>query len=266
MSTNMSPSVIDSHVHFFNADRSEGIVWPLADSPIRAAGNATPARRQAIVAGYSLTGAIAVETSRRAIDDEWILAMADAEDLVLGAVLNLQPDLGDFDTRLESACSSASFLGVRLRPIKDYDLGANNLLRNLRSLERREKTIEFGAPDARHKAAFSEMAGNLPDTTLILDHAGHPNLDSHADEKWLRSMREIAACPNVFAKITMIGDRLLQWRPTLDTLVSIFGPGRLLYGSNWPVDEVTGISELENYFGSDADAFFQDNARIAYGV
>lgn len=259
-------NIIDSHVHFFDEQRSEGIVWPPVDSPMRAAGKATPARRQALATRESLAGVIAVETSRRPVDDDWLLALADSEAGVLGAVLNLQPDQVNFAARLAVACQSAAFLGVRLRPIGDYDLGCNTLLQNLRVLEGRNKTIEFGARDQRLKSAFARLAMKLPDTTLILDHAGHPDMDCHADNKWLTSMREIAACPNAVVKVTMIGDQFARWRPTLDVLVELFGPGRLLYGSNWPVADVADIAELEQYFASDANAFFCDNTRSAYRI
>lgn len=256
--------IIDSHVHFFDADRAGGVVWPPVHSPLRAAGNAMPARR--LAAGGSLAGVIAVETSRRAVDDDWLLALANDEELVLGAVLNLQPDADGFQARFDLACESSGFLGIRLRPIDKYDLGSNVLLRNLRLLDTNKKTIEFGAPGNRLKLAFAQLAESLPGTTLILDHAGHPTPDSHADKKWHAAMREIAACPNVVAKVTMVEDEVSKWQLTLDTLVELFGPGRLLYGSNWPVCVLADTVELKTYFGDDALSFFHDNARSAYRI
>jgi L-fuconolactonase len=256
--------VIDSHVHFFDADRIDGIVWPPVDSPIRAAGNATLARRLAV--SRSLAGVIAVETSRRVVDDDWLLALADNEKQILGAVLNLQPDARGFKARFDLACEAQAFLGLRLRPINEYDLDSPAMLRNLRLLESYKKTIEFGAPDDHLKAAFAQLAAKLPGITLILDHAGHPNTDSHADDRWMASMRKIAACSNVAVKVTMISNPVAKWRLTLDALVELFGPKRLLYGSNWPAAEIAETADLEKYFGNDARAFFYDNARSAYGI
>lgn len=258
--------IIDSHVHFFDADRIEGIVWPPIDSSIRVAGNASPARRKALATDSLLTGVIVIETSRREIDDDWLLALAHEENLIVGAVLNLQPDVDDFEARLNVACESSAFVGIRLRPISNYDLSCQTLLRNLELLGDRNKTIEFGAPDQRLKLAFARVAANLQGTTLILDHAGHPNAGSYGDAEWLASMRKIAACPNAFVKVTMSAHQFTEWRETLDVLVELFGAERLLYGSNWPVSEVAEVNALLEYFGGDAHAFFHDNARRAYGI
>jgi len=259
-------NIIDSHVHFFDAGRSEGIVWPATDSPVYGFGMAMPEQRLERAGDDPVKGLIAVETSRRAIDDRWLQALSNSEQMILGAVLNLQPDQSGFSARFEAACSSPKFVGVRLRPIAEYDLGSRELEQNLRLLEQQGKTIELGAPDPGLKSAFAEMATALPATRLILDHAGHPQADSHTDEAWLASMRKIAACPNVFVKVTTPGGEFESWRATLDVIARLFGSERLIYGSNWPVSRVENIVELKDYFRDDSAAFFYDNARTAYRV
>lgn len=259
-------NIIDSHVHFFDAGRTEGIVWPAPDTPVYGSGRAMPGQRLESVSADPFAGVIAVETSRRAIDDRWLQALSDVDQTILGAVLNLQPDQSGFSARFEEARSSAKFVGVRLRPIAEYDLSSRALQKNLQLLEQRGKTIELGAPDPGLKSSFAELAAGFPDTCLILDHAGHPQSDSHTDKSWLRSMRKIAACPNVFVKVTALRGELDAWQALLDVLVELFGFDRLIYGSNWPVSEVANIAQLKSYFGGKAEAFFHDNACTAYRI
>jgi L-fuconolactonase len=213
---------------------------------------------------YALAGCIAVETSRRDIDDRWLLRLAEAEPFLAGVVLNLRPDEAGFIERMNKACESGPFLGIRLRPIVSYDLQSERLLRNLRVLGEAGKTVEFGAPTAAGKSAFARCAARAPGTTFLLDHAGHPALQSHADEQWLASMRDIAALPNVAVKVTGVCTDFVLWRPLLEALLELFGARRLIYGSNWPVDDLGSIAATAAFLAGDAPAFFCENARAVY--
>ena len=63
------------------------------------------------------------------------------------------------------------------------------------------------------------------------------------------------------------------YRPVLDAMWAMFGPGRLIYGSSWPVSErFASLGRVQqivsDYFGAkgrEAKAkVFAQNARIAY--
>ncbi len=258
--------IIDSHVHFFDATRGDGVVWPPIDSPVYGDGIALPAQRAALAADKSLAGVVAVETSRRDVDDHWLLELAGNNSRILGTVLNLRPDQSGFSARLERASRSPKFVGLRLRPVTHYNFGSRRLLRNLAKIEKLTKTIEFGAPDSALKATFAQLAERLAGTRLILDHAGHPCAGCHTDEGWLGSMRDISVRPNVYVKVTDFIGKLPDWPSTLDVLLNLFGPDRLLYGSNWPVSEVCQVAELGEFLAADAAGFFSDNARAAYQI
>jgi predicted TIM-barrel fold metal-dependent hydrolase len=74
----------------------------------------------------------------------------------------------------------------------------------------------------------SEIARQYQGVTLIVDHLGHPPTDT-----WARDIELAAACPNVFCKLsglTMFGEP----RPYVQRALSLFGAGRLMFGSDWP--------------------------------
>jgi predicted TIM-barrel fold metal-dependent hydrolase len=92
----------------------------------------------------------------------------------------------------------------------------------------------------------AELAARYPDIPIILNHAGMPaERDRAALDGWRDGLRELAACPNVAAKLSGLGMCDPTWtldslRPfVLDTL-EIFGPMRVLFGSNFPVDKLFG--------------------------
>ena len=76
-----------------------------------------------------------------------------------------------------------------------------------------------------------------------------------ADEETLARIRELAACPNVHAKLGGLGMRMFgfdlhtrelppsseelaaAWRPYIETCIAAFGPERAMFESNFPVDK-----------------------------
>lgn len=212
---------------------------------------------------------IAVETSRRLIDDDWLLRYAAGESEIVGVVLNLQPDLSGFADRLDKYVAMDKFVGIRLRPIDCYDLHGVPLATSLRQLERHAKSVEFGADTPQRKRAFAHLAAKYPTTVWILDHCGHPHKDSGLQDEWLLGIKEISTFPNVMCKVT--GKYLwdTSWRDVLDKLLEVFGTERLMYGSNWPVtslpdDIALAVGEVTAILGVAAEDFFYHNSRRAY--
>ena len=81
------------------------------------------------------------------------------------------------------------------------------------------------------------VAGEHPGLRFVLDHLG--GIADTADEDgWERDLRSLAARPNVYAKVSglagIVTDRE-RLRRVVGVAVEIFGPQRLMYGSDWPV-------------------------------
>jgi len=77
-------------------------------------------------------------------------------------------------------------------------------------------------------AEVPDIAGQYPEITLVIDHLGYP-----PGETWPRDIERAAAHPNVYCKLsglTMFSDP----RPYVHRALSLFGPERLMFGSDWP--------------------------------
>jgi len=82
-------------------------------------------------------------------------------------------------------------------------------------------------------------------TRFILDHSGNANLKHTAAEreKWKKDMTNIGGRANVMGKVSgFIASAPARGRWTLDDLAPVvnhtldsFGPGRVLFGGDWPV-------------------------------
>lgn len=88
------------------------------------------------------------------------------------------------------------------------------------------------------------LARAVPELTLVLDHLGKPPWDSEQMEPWGQRIRDLAALPNVVAKVSGLQSPgrpfdAASLRPAWDLALESFGTGRLMFGSDWPMT-VTG--------------------------
>ncbi|GAB3105861.1 amidohydrolase family protein [Isoptericola nanjingensis] len=96
-------------------------------------------------------------------------------------------------------------------------------------------------------ASCGRLAAALPDTRFVLDHLAKPPLAALPDvpaalDAWRADLAALAARPNVVAKLSglVTEARWDSWttadlRPAADHALEVFGPDRLLLGSDWPV-------------------------------
>ena len=147
-------------------------------------------------------------------------------------------------------------------------------------------------------ADFARLAAAVPETTLVLDHFGTPlGVGEYAGqresifEQWKKDIAEIAARPNVVAKLGGLAmpDNGFGWdrraRPaTSDEFVAAqapyylhaiecFGPERCMLESNFPVDRLSlsypvlwnGLKKIVADFSqSEKDALFYGTATRVY--
>jgi predicted TIM-barrel fold metal-dependent hydrolase len=126
--------------------------------------------------------------------------------------------------------------------------------------------FELQAPWRQLEEA-ARLAGDFPDTTLVLNHTGLP-LDPEIQE-WKQAMTQLAAHPNVAVKISGLGNVTRKREVVLET-IECFGVERCMFASNFPVDGLRGTfdsiySDFERFTRDlDQRALFHDNAVRIY--
>jgi len=91
--------------------------------------------------------------------------------------------------------------------------------------------------------ACTQIAAAVPETTFVLDHLGKPRLASDGLAEWQALMAPLAARPNVVAKLSGLLTQAPAGTPAhidpfVDVALDLFGPDRLMIGSDWPVCEL----------------------------
>jgi len=76
-----------------------------------------------------------------------------------------------------------------------------------------------------------EMVRACPETQFVLDHLAKPaGLDP-----WRDHLSTLAAQPNVVAKLSGLLTEVADVAPYVAHALEVFGPDRLMFGSDWPV-------------------------------
>lgn len=129
--------------------------------------------------------------------------------------------------------------------------------------------------------AAIETVRALPELTFVLDHLSKPPIASGELEPWDTLVRELAAEPNVYCKLSGMvteGDRrgwtVADFRPYVEVVLGAFG-SRVMFGSDWPVcllaasyaDVVSAAAELTAELSPDEQVqVFGGTAARAYNL
>ena len=171
----------------------------------------------------------------------------------------------DCATVLESHAQRGFVRGIRHKP-KPGMMDDASWRAGYRRLAPLGLHFELQAPWRQLEEA-ARLAGDFPDTTLVLNHTGLP-LDPEI-EGWKATVTRLAACPNVVVKISGLGNVTRKREVVLST-IEAFGVERCMFASNFPVDGLRGTfdaiySEFDRLTRElDQRALFHDNAVRIY--
>jgi L-fuconolactonase len=119
----------------------------------------------------------------------------------------------------------------------------------------------------RHLEHLPELSRRHPGLRMVIDHLSKPPIKVGSHQPWLDLIARAAENPRVFAKVSGLypatGD-MADWtaddiRPYLEIALRLFGPDRLMFGSDWPISVLAGgyirvWDELSSLFGELPDA------------
>jgi L-fuconolactonase len=245
----MSPQVpgfLDAHVHFWDGAR---LPYPWLVNVPTIAGPHTPAELASETGASSPEAIVFVESAvdpARALDEvSWVEGLAAREPRVAAIVAQVAVDRGaETDAALAALARHSRVRGVR-HNLQDYP-DPEHCLRpafvdGVRKLSARGWSFDLCVRNAQLPACAA-LARACPETTFVLDHAGKPEIRSGRLDPWRADIAELARLPNVVCKLSGLVTEAdpTAWtpaalRPYVEHLLSCFGPGRLLFGSDWPV-------------------------------
>ena len=97
-------------------------------------------------------------------------------------------------------------------------------------------------PEQMFEAA--DFFGEFPEIPVVIDHAGSPYDQSFSGLKtWKNGIKKLAELPNLYIKLSGFGMYDKNWSSEshqliFDTILEIFAPNRIMWGSNFPVEKL----------------------------
>jgi predicted TIM-barrel fold metal-dependent hydrolase len=237
--------MLDTHQHLIYPDR-----WPYSwtdDIPALAKRGFRYEDYTKLVEQEGVAGTIFIETSPD--DPHWreetkfVYSLASQPgSLIKGVIANCRPENDGFEAYVDSV-KHEKLVGVRriLHVVPDEVSQHVRFIENIRWLGEQDLTFDMCFL-ARQLPIARELADQCPDTQLILDHCGVPDIAAGAMSEWRQNIRELARMTNVFCKISGVlayckaGEANLEAiEPYVDHCIECFGSDRLVWGSDWPV-------------------------------
>ena len=130
--------------------------------------------------------------------------------------------------------------------------------------------LQVFAPQMIDAAGLAEAC---PDVTFILQHAGMlEDLSPEGRSAWRTGMVRLAACPNVVSKLSGLGTFIHRNDPAhiaeiVTDTVAIFGAGRCLFGSNFPIEKLwTSYRDLAGAFRTAAERLRPDQREAIFNA
>lgn len=201
-----------------------------------------------------------------------------ADSLVVGAIAACRPERADFPAYLDRQKTRPWIKGFRrVLHVVDDDISRTSLFRkNVNLLSDTQFVFDICAR-ADQLPIMVELIDACPGVQFVVDHCGVPNVKDAQLDPWRKSMRDIAKRSNVVGKISGVvayGNgadwHLDDIRPFVEHTYEVFGPDRVVWGSDSPVCTLGGslaawVSATRQLFAEvsqdERDAFYFANAQ-----
>jgi L-fuconolactonase len=238
---------IDAHQHFWDVHRFQYPWMPPGESPLRR--NYLPSDLEPILKRNRFDGSVLVHANVVIEETRWLLELASQHDFIRGVVgwVDLtDPRVG---ASLDELQRHPKFKGVRHLVHDEPDVGwlmRDDVLRGLGELARRCIPYDLLLRPP-HLPLVPRLADRLPELRLVIDHIAKPLIAAQRIDGWAEDMEAASKIPQVFCKLSgMIteadprGWKAGHLRPYVQHVLSLFGPDRLMFGSDWPVCTLAG--------------------------
>lgn len=232
---------IDAHQHFWRLDRGD-YGWLTPDlAPIYRdflPGDLAPHLSEA-----GIGGTILVQAAPSSAETDFLLGLARDDARILGVVGWVDFEAADAPDRIARLARMPKLAGLRpmIQDIAQDDWMLRPDLRPAFEALIAEDLVLDALTLPRHLPFLRRLIARHPEMRVVIDHASKPDIRTGAFEGWASDMAALARETQASCKLSgLVTEAAPDWsvgdlRPYVDHLLSVFGPDRLIWGSDWPV-------------------------------
>jgi L-fuconolactonase len=273
---------IDAHQHFWRPSRGD-YGWLTAEAHPAIARKFLPQDLAPLLEAAGIERTVLVQAAPTVAETEYLLGLAAEAPFVAGVVGWADFEAADAPRRIEAMAANPKLLGLRpmLQDLDDdaWILGTA-IAPAVKAIQSAGLRLD-ALVTPRHLPHLARFLAARPELRLVIDHGAKPDIAGGALGDWAAQMRSIAADTGAFCKlsglVTEAGGRWTEatLKPYVDVLLEAFGPGRLMWGSDWPVvNEAGGYAAwhsaaaalTEDCAQTDRDQIFGGAAQAFYGI
>ena len=243
---------VDSHQHFWEYDPNRQD-W-INDNMKRIRRNFLPGDLFPLLQDAKIDGCIAVQAEESMRETDFLLDLADQHEWILGVVG--WADLGSdgLEEVLENYSENEHLVGFRevLQSKDPRYMLREEFIRGIHKLGEKGYAYDL-LTFPQHLQAALELVKKCPNQRFVIDHLSKPEIKSSEWKEWKKLILPLAERELVFCKLSgMVTEAdWNKWKPEdlfpyLEISLELFGPDRLMFGSDWPVCLVAG--EYEQVF------------------
>jgi L-fuconolactonase len=242
----MATGIVDAHHHLWDLGvRDQDWITGAALAPLRR--DFLLGDYQPLAGQNGVAASVVVQTVTVPGETPELLELAATSDLIAGVIgwADLTaPGLADQIAELTARPGGDKLVGLRHQVQNEPDpqwLTRTDVLRGLAAVAGAGLVYDLVITAGQLPAA-ARAAAAVPDLLFVLDHLGKPAIASGSTQPWETDLRRLAALPNTAGKLSGLVTEAdwTRWqvadlRPYADIALDAFGPGRLMFGSDWPV-------------------------------
>ncbi|MDF2834987.1 MAG: putative TIM-barrel fold metal-dependent hydrolase [Paenibacillus sp.] len=273
---------IDAHQHYWSMSRTD-YGWITPELPVLYR-DYLPEDLDMHRKRHNLDGTIVVQAAPTIEETEYLLSLADGADSILGVVGYLDLFRPDHRSHYERCREHPKYVGFRIMIQDMEDAGAilqPSFVEALRSYAAMDVPVDL-LVKADQLEPLNELLDAVPGLRGVIDHIGKPRIAAGEFEPWASQMERASRHPGLYCKLSGMVTEAdhRDWRPEhfqryVDHVLRLFGPERVIFGTDWPVcllaasyDEVVellegaipgswGDRERANLFGENAKRFYK---------
>ena len=234
---------IDSHQHFWKYNEKD-YVWMSEEHDIIKK-DFLPENLLVLMEEAQIDGSIAVQARQSIVETNFLLALASSNSFIKGVVGWLPFCESAVEDLIDKYAAEKKIIGFRHVVHDEIDndfILRKDFNKGIKCLSRYSLCYDVLIFE-KHLPQTMLFVDQHPNLSMVIDHIAKPRIQlNNFDHTWAKNMQSLAERENVTCKLSGMVTEVInnKWnyavlKPYFDVILEVFGPDRIMFGSDWPV-------------------------------